>query len=249
MTRIALLDSQAHRSLKVDARASAAHGDNQRFVRVSVSELPHLIVHYPVLFSKNAQTGAFFCGAMLGFDPGENLFLEEWAQGGLSYRPLMLQRGPFQAQGPRLAIDLDDPRVGAEGGTCLFTEQGEPTAYLQSVRYAFTELKSGLEATQAFIVRLLELTLIEPIDMEAEFDDGTARNCVGLYTVNQEKLSALPDATVVELFRRGYLRLMHLMIASRRQFALLARRKNRRILEPTEGLAGVSPPRRGSAAG
>lgn len=248
MTRIALLDREAHRALKVDTRAAAAHGDNQRFVQVIVSELPHLVVHYPVLFSKNAQTGAFFCGAMLGFDPGENLFLQEWAQGGL-YRPLMLQRGPFHAEGPRLAIDLDDPRVGAEGGAPLFTDQGEPTPYLQSVRYAFTELKSGLEATQAYIVRLLELNLIESVDVEAEFDDGTARNCTGLYTVNQEKLIALPDAMVVELFRRGYLRLMHLMIASRKQFPVLARRKNRRILEPTAGLAGVSPPWPGNAAG
>jgi hypothetical protein len=238
MTRIALLDSQAHRALKVDARAAAAYGDNQRFVQVIVGEFPHLVVHYPLLFCKRAQTGAFFCGAMLGFDEGENLFLEEWAQGG-RYRPLMLQRGPFCAQGPKLAIDLDDPRVGAEGGTPLFTGQGEPTPYLQSVRYAFTELKAGLEATKAFIVRLLELNLIEPIDIEAEFDDGTARNCVGLYTVNQEKLRTLPDATVVELFRRGYLRLMHLMIASRKQVQVLARRKNHRILEPTAGLSGV----------
>jgi hypothetical protein len=247
MTRIALLDSQAHRALKVDARAAAAYGDNQRFVQVTVGEFPHLVVHYPVLFCKRAQTGAFFCGAMLGFDDGENLFLHEWAQG-FFYRPLMLQRGPFHAEGPRLAIDLDDPRVDAEGGAPLFTEQGEPTPYLQSVRYAFTELKSGLEVTKAFIVRLLELNLIEPIDIEAEFDDGSARNCVGLYTVNQEKLSTLPDATVIELFRTGYLRLMHLMIASRRQFPLLARRKSQRILEPTAGV-GVSPGMPGSAAG
>jgi hypothetical protein len=58
----------------------------------------------------------------------------------------------------------------------------------------------------------------------------------------------LPDATVIELFRTGYLRLMHLMIASRRQFPILARRKNQRILEPTAGL-GVSPGQPGSAAG
>ena len=107
MTRIALLDSQAHRSLKVDARASAAYGDSQRFVQVIVAEIPHLVVHYPVLFSKSAQTGAFFCGAMLGFDEGENLFLKEWAQQAL-YRPLSLQRAPFYAEGPALAIDLDE---------------------------------------------------------------------------------------------------------------------------------------------
>ena len=44
---------------------------------------------------------------------------------------------------------------------------------------------------------------------------------------------------VVELFRLGYLRLMHFMIASLKQFPVLARKKNGRILKATESLAGV----------
>ena len=44
---------------------------------VVVSEFPLLAVHYPILLSKDADTGAFYCGAMLGFDAGENLFLAE----------------------------------------------------------------------------------------------------------------------------------------------------------------------------
>ena len=43
----------------------------------------------------------------------------------------------------------------------------------------------------------------------------------------------------MELFRRGYLRLIHLMIASLKQFPVLARKKNGRILEATEKLAGA----------
>jgi hypothetical protein len=58
--------------------------------------------------------------------------------------------------------------------------------------------------------------------------------------VNQETLSRLPDEAVVELFRRGYMRLIHLMIASLKQFPVLARKKNGRLLEATRGLAGAS---------
>jgi len=60
-----------------------------------------------------------------------------------------------------------------------------------------------------------------------------------LYTINQDVLSKLPDATVVELFRRGYMRLIDLMIASLKQVPLMARKKNARLLEPTSGLAGA----------
>jgi hypothetical protein len=241
MTQIVALNNETHRSLKVDARASAAYGDNQRFVQVIVKEFAQLVVHYPILLSKNAQTGQFYCGAMLGFDEAENLFLGDWAEREI-YRPLSLQRMPFYTQGSDLAIDLDHPRVGAEGGKPLFTEHGEPTRYLQSITWAFQDLKPGIEATRLFIAQLLELKLIEPIDIEVEFDDGTTRNCLGLYTINQEILAKLPDQTVVEFFRHGQMRLIHLMIASLKQLPLLARKKNSRLLQATEGLAGARTP-------
>jgi hypothetical protein len=225
MTQIVPLNKEIHRSLIVDGRAAAAYGDNRHFVRVIVKEFPELLVHYPILFSKHPQTGELYCGAMLGFEEGENLFLEEWADRQF-YRPLSLQRGPFYSQGPDIAIDLDDPRVGAEGGKPLFTEQGQPTLYLQSIIWAFQDLNPGVEMTRLFIARLLELKLIEPVDVEAEFDDGSKLQCVGLYTIDQEALSGLPDETVVELFRRGYLRLIHHMIASLKQVPVLARKKN-----------------------
>jgi hypothetical protein len=238
MTRIVPLSKDTHRSLTVDARASAAYGDNKRFTHVVAKEFPLLVVHYPILLAKDAETGEFYCGAMLGFDEGENLFLEEWRELEF-YRPLGLQRVPFYAQGPDVAIDLDHPRVGVEGGTALFTELGQPTRYLQHIIWAFQDLSTGIEVTRSFIAALLQLKLIEPISLEAEFDDGTTRECAGLYTVNQEALNALPDQVVVDLFRLGYLRLMHFMIASLKQFPVLARKKNARILQATESLAGV----------
>jgi hypothetical protein len=208
---------------------------------VIVKEFPQLVVHYPILFSKDPQTGQLYCGAMLGFDEGENLFLDEWAQREF-YRPLSLQRGPFYAQGPELAIDLDDPRVGAEDGKPLFTDHGQPTRYLQSILWAFQDLKPGAEMTKLFIARLLELKLIEPIDVEVEFDDGSTRNCIGLYTINQEVLARLSDEVVEELFRRGYLSLIHLMLASLKQIPVLARKRNSRLLQATESLAGARAP-------
>jgi hypothetical protein len=241
MTQIVPLNKETHRSLTVDGRASAAYGDNQRFVQVIVTEFPHLVVHYPILFSKDSQTGQLYCGVMLGFDEGENLFLEQWADRQF-YRPLSLQRGPFYAHGQELAIDLDHPRVGAEAGKPLFNEHGQPTRYLQSIIWAFQDLKPGVETTKVFIARLLELKLIEPIDVEVEFDDGVMKKCIGLYTINKDVLARLPDEVVLELFRRGYLRLIHVMLDSLKQIPVLARNRNARLLQATESLAGARAP-------
>ncbi len=236
MTNIVPLNKETYRDLKVDGRPSAAHGDNLHFVQVIVGEFSHLLAHYPILFGKHGETGQFFCGAMLGFIEGENQFLDDWRRDPEFYRPLTLQRGPFYINGPELAIDLDDPRVGAESGQPLFTEQGQPSRYLQRIVWAFQDLRPGIEQTRIFIARLLELNLIEPIDIEVEFEDGTLRHCEGLYTINQEALARLGDAVVVELFRRGYLALIHMMINSLNQVRVMARTKNARLLKQTEGL-------------
>lgn len=230
MTHIVVLNNLAHRTVRVQAEAAARFGDNQRFVQVVVTEFSLLVPHYPILFSKDTETGAFFCGAMLGIDEGENLFLKEGGAGHEGYRPLNLQRAPFFVSGDELAIDLDHPRVGAEMGQALFNDRGEPTPYLESIKSAFQQLKPGIEMTKRFIETLLKLNLLEPVDIVLGFDDGTKRNLVDLYTVNQDLLRTLPDESVLELFRRGYLQLIYLLIASLKQIPVLAKKKNDRLL-------------------
>jgi hypothetical protein len=228
MVDIALLNPAHHAALRIKAGASAKHGDDQRFVQVVIREFPLLVVHYPILLSKDAETGAFFCGAMLGIDPGENLFLD--SSGGMTaYRPLNLQRMPFYAAGDQLAIDLDSSRVGSEGEP-LFDADGQPSVFTRNVAAALGELRPGIEATKAFIARLLELELIEPIDISLSFDDGDTRDLRDLYTIDQERLRGLPDEVVLDLFRRGYLHSISLMTASLKQIPVLARMRNQRLL-------------------
>jgi hypothetical protein len=230
MTKIELLNNHTHRGLKVQPGAAARYGDNQRFVAVIVGEFPHLAVHYPILLTKDQDTGAFFVGAMLGFDDGENLFLDE--KGMETYRPLNLQRGAFFTAGNEVAVDLDNPRID-DAGKPLFTDDGEPTQYLQSIMALFRDLRPGLEMTRVFVETLMRLKLIEVIDIDLAFDDGTKRHLTGLYTINQDVLRALPDANVIDLFRRGYLQLIYLMIASLKHVPALARRKNDALLKAT----------------
>ena len=72
----------------------------------------------------------------------------------------------------------------------------------------------GLERTRIFIDTLLSLKLIEPMTISARFDDGSDREFTGLYTINRDQLKQLADAAVLDLFRRGYLQLIYLMLAS-----------------------------------
>jgi SapC len=229
LTNIVVLNSETHRKLRVHAKPSPDLGDNQRFVGVVVGEFPFLALHYPILFSKDAETGQFYCGAVLGFDVGENLYLEAQRDENL-YRPLHLRRGPFYTAGDNLAIDLDNPRVNASGDQALFGEAGEPSAYLQTVMQVMQELKPGLEQTKIFVATLMELKLIQPVTIKTRFDDGSQREVTGLYTVSPEALSGLSDAAALDLFRRGYLQLIYLQRASLEHLSTLTQKKNRRFL-------------------
>ncbi len=236
MTNLVLLNTVTHRDLQVDASPSAALGDSERFVPVIVGEFPALTLQYPIMLSKSAETGAFFCGAMLGFELGENLFLDQ-AKGYDGYRPLFLQRLPFYTVGSQLAVDLDSPRVNpAHGGRAVFNESGEPTPYLESIFATMRELTPGTERTKAFVDELVSLRLIEPVEVKLSFDDGNALDVTGLYTIDRAALQDLPDDKVLDLFRRGYLHLIYLMIASMKHIHTLARRKNDALLAGTEGL-------------
>jgi len=211
MANVQILNGEAHHALRIRTESAAQFGEAVRFVPVVVSEMTHLVLHHPVFFSKDADTGVFYCGAMMGFDEGENLFLGKRAPAD-AYRPLNLQRGPFFTAGNELAIDLDHPRVGQGTGQALF----QPT---------------GAATTKAFIDTLLQHKLIEPISLDLSFDDGTRRDVVGLYTISQDTLHQLADTVVIDLFRRGYLKLVYLMIASVRHVTVLARIKNRALLD------------------
>jgi hypothetical protein len=234
VTNIVILNSQTHRALRVRGQASALHGDNQRFVSVIVSEFPLLAVHCPILLSKDAETGVFYCGAMMGFDEGENLFLGDGSRYE-AYRPLNLQRGPFFTAGNDLAIDLDSSRIDAAGEP-LFNESGAPTPYLESIMALMRELRPGLERTKIFVETLMKLKLVVALSINVGFDDGTKRDVTGLYTIDKEVLKGLADATVLDLFRRGYLHLIYLLIASVNQVAVLAQKKNQRLLQSTGAL-------------
>lgn len=227
LANIVALNTQDHRAVRVETAASSRYGDGQRFVPVVVGEFSNLVAHYPIFFSKDAQTGSFYCGAMLGIDEGENLFLTE-GRSFDAYRPMNLQRGPFYTAGGDIAIDLDHPRVG-ENGQALFEDDGRPSPYLSSVINLFRDLKPGLDQTKVFVETLLAMKLIEPVDISLAFDDGSKRQLEGLYTINRDRLKKLADDKIVELFHRGYLQAIYLMIASLKQVPVLAQKKNSRL--------------------
>lgn len=219
---VTLLDSVEHRDLRV----RAASGPLPYFLPVVAAEFAAAAAACPVLLTKDAQTGRFYVGAMLGFEPGESLVELRAGEG---FWPLHVERQGFFIAGDSIAIDPKDPRFASRDGARLFDEDGAPAPALRGMQQTLAQLHRGVEETQAFVDALLAHQLLEPIDVTLRFDDGSSLDLTGLYTVSLDALRDLDDAAVLALFRAGHLQLAYAVAGSLRQIAILAARRNRRL--------------------
>ena len=74
MAQLVAIDNKNHLNLTVDAAKAELHGAGLHLVPAVMSEFTNMAVHYPLVITKNADTGQFVVAAMLGFEAGENLF-------------------------------------------------------------------------------------------------------------------------------------------------------------------------------
>lgn len=224
MADMELLDSARHAALRVSSAPDAA----RHFVQLVASEFLSAAPHYPILFARNPETGDLYPGALMGLVPDENLCLG--AKGMLAgYRPADLERQAFYVSGENIAIDPGHPALTQSDGARLFEMDGSPAPALRRVQAALRTLHSGLPDTEGFIARLMEHKLVEPIDLNFQFDNGESLRLDSLYTISLDALHDLSDEAALELFRRGDLQLIYAVTGSVRHIPHLAGRRNDRL--------------------
>ena len=205
------LDNVEHGSLRVSARGSPEL-DNVNQTLVVPGEFEEVQREYPI-FLRRDQEGQFVAVALLGFDKGENLFLED-GQWSARYVPAAHRRGPFflgireaELGSPELAVhvDLDDPRVGANQGEALFREHGGNSPYLTHVTNTLHTIHEGLASAPQMYAALDELGLVQPIEMEVQLDEGASYRLPSMFTIGMEQIQALTGAELERLHRSGFL--------------------------------------------
>lgn len=244
MTKLVALNKQAHRLLKVDTQKVEAEGADLNMVPVVLSEFRKLIVHYPIVFSKNANTGQFMCSALMGFEQGENLYWQNGAWQGV-YIPLQITRQPFflgqgdnkestpnadnAAENLIMCINEASPVISKDAGEALFDEQGSPTAYLQKQQASLSQLLQGEEQTATFVKAMLELNLLTAMTLDITFADKSSTKVNGLYTIDEDKLTKLSAQQLLDLQKADYLAAIYAIAHSTGQIYSLIDKKNQRL--------------------
>ena len=236
VNRVAL-NNQVHRDVRIAAVRPTRENAEVNAVSVIPREFPRLVAHYPIFYTKNTESGRFEVSALLGFQTQENLFFVD-GRWDAAYVPLQIQRLPFSliarrtnesdGQVPTLDVALDlHQTVQSPEGQRLFMDDGQSTKFLQDITSMLSALVTGAKETYEFTGRLAELNLIEPVQIDIEFVNGSETKLQGLYWIAAAALKALPAADLAELRDREFLEWMYFQMASLSQVSQLVARKNR----------------------
>ncbi|KQT51936.1 hypothetical protein ASG43_20820 [Aureimonas sp. Leaf454] len=191
---------------------------------LAAPEVTKAALHLPLAFYP--ENGAWKLGAVLGLEPGQNLFVApdgRWLGG---YTPATLRSYPFRIGRPAgteeavLCIDEASGLLVEGGGEPFFTDGGEIGASLAGIWSFLLEVAKGEAQLSAASALIAEAGLIEPWPIALKDGEAT-RNVEGLHRIGEEKLGALDDAAFSRLRRSGVLALVYAQMLSTGHFTKL----------------------------
>jgi hypothetical protein len=227
-----LLNNIDHADVRVRVGHSAAFGDGVNMVRVFATEYEQLQREYPILIRRDPEVG-YHAVALLGLDPDENLFLNDRGWDGRSV-PALLQRGPFsigvppEGGEPMIHIDLDHPRIAADGGQPVFLPQGGNAPYLDHIAGVLRAIFAGVEIDKTIFAAFEEFDLIAPVQIEIKLSETRQYNVPDCYTINMDRLMQLDGAALERLHRADYFRAAVFLASSLNNVGRLIDIKNAR---------------------
>jgi hypothetical protein len=213
-----LLDRERHRRLRVRAAQGYGFARHINSLVLAGAEFNEACKDYAIVFTRMPQ-GRMLPVAMLGLRPRENLFVRDDATWDARYLPAFVRRYPFvlaELPGQALAVCIDEACAGVNDseGEALFDAAGQDTAFLRGARDFLTAYQREYLRTEAFCDRLAQAGVLVEMNARADLVDGRSFTVNGLWVVDEKKWLALPDATVLGLFRSGELHLVAMHLAS-----------------------------------
>lgn len=238
MSAHTMLDSEAHRDLRINIEASAELGDGVMACLTFPHEFRRVQNEFPILFRKDIVSGSFSALALFGFEQGENLFLAN-GRWDARYKPLALAVQPFligrsaDPDGPsQVHVDLAHPRVArGSDGVRLFDDAGRPSPFLEQASSRLGDLDEAYRASGDFYEALERYELLEPFSLDVELKDGSKHRLVGYHLIDEQKLASLAPSEIGQLHQDGHLMPMFMALGSLSNIAGLVERKNRAVFD------------------
>lgn len=217
------LSAETHKGLglrRVDrpyAFAATSH-----IVPLTVAEFPQAALSCPIIFAGEAYQPL----AVMGVNSEQNVYVNDglFQQG--VYVPAYVRRYPFVLAGDAkrenmvVCIDRAAPMIGDLPDVALFDAEGQPTDYTKGCIEFCNNFEIEVRRTESFVGLLKDLDLFETrtTNFQPSNPDGSPAGPQQLiaeyFAVSEQKLAALPDDKVVELFRNGAIQQIYAHLTS-----------------------------------
>ena len=242
MTELALyreptvLEAANHRHLKLLPMADLSVTERMHASYLAAVEFAQAAREFVIVFVRRADAAGkpeVSSVVLLGVTPGENLFVNG-SQWDASYIPAYIRRYPFwtilleSSSTSALMFDAWWRGFSQTVGEALFVAEGRPAPMLVETLQFVCNFETGSVRTQAFCARLVELDLLRAMRADLTLPDGSTLTLNDFLTIDEDKLQALSDATVIEAHRNGMLGLIHAHLLSLANIRPLVERKVRR---------------------
>jgi hypothetical protein len=237
------VSSGRHAKCAVESGKGFAFSRKINSVPLMAVEFPQATPEYAVVF---AQSGDDLVPVViLGARQNENLYLTDEDAWQAKYVPAFIRRYPFVFSGSddgntfTLCVDEAFQGLNYQGrGQALFTEQGQPTPYVDNVLKFLQEYRTQFVRTQAFCKKLKELDLLEPMQAQFTLGSGEKMSLAGFLAVDRKRLKALPAETLQQLAANDELELIYLHLQSMRNFIDV----KDRLVVSEDGKGAAEPP-------
>lgn len=233
------LDPALHRGRKVLPLTDFSIARELHAVPITATEFPHAALEFPIVFvdagSRDSSGRPMMTpAALLGLRHGENLYVDRdrWDA---RYIPAYIRRYPFLTAnlpgsgGVNVLVDEAWSGFGEKAGEPLFEEGDAPAPALRRMMDFLERYEHEAERTRSFCERLGRLGILKEMKADATLPNGESISVDGFHTIDEARLRAFPDDTVLELWRTGVLMLLQMHLVSIVNIRHLVNRKATRV--------------------
>ncbi len=196
MTSLILLDSVKHANLRLLPNSGAHFAAHQHVLPLRAEEIDKAVSSFPVFLTRNTNNGTLSFSAVTSLEVERNLFVED-EQWKAAYVPQIMGTYPFylmpteEADQYVVGIDESSNVLSTSEGEPLFNDNGETSAWLDSVTKKMNAQTRSIQQTFLFAKAIEEADLIKELNVQVVYADGTGQNINGLHTIDEDKLQAL----------------------------------------------------------
>ena len=196
----------------------------ESIIPLVAAELPKATMSMPVAFIEHC--GAYAPAALLGLQPGNNVFVApDWRWVG-QYIPAEFRAYPFallKTESDQKALCIDEESgllTDKPTGEAFFAEDGQPAQNVLNILNFLNQIEQNRAVTAIACAKLKEHGLIRPWGITLK-SDGNEQNIAGLFQIDELALNGLSAEALFEIRNAGALSIAYCQLLSMQHLPLL----------------------------